>query len=36
MQEITISITRHILPLIVIVALAIWLIKRRKKPPRAN
>ncbi len=36
MQEITISITRHILPLIVIVVLAIWLIKRRKRPPSAD
>ena len=32
-QEITISITRHILPAVVIIALVIWLIKRRKKPP---
>jgi len=33
MQEITISLTRHIFPVIVIVVLIIWLIKRRKKPP---
>ena len=35
-QEITISITRHILPLIVIVLPAAWLIKRRKRPPSAD
>jgi hypothetical protein len=33
MQEIEVSITRHILPAVVIVMLVIWLIKRRKKPP---
>ena len=36
MQEIEISITRHILPAVVIVMLVIWLIKRRKKPPSSD